>query len=152
MTRPEWETCCCGPRAGRRSVASKGYEIELRFIEVETRFSKPSSTGRATLTVRVPKIDFMRWHLYGFAFSLALTALTIGLFFTVGLNYGIDFTGGTLIEVRTTNGPADLAAMRSKLDSLNLGEASLQAFNSPGDCSSSLSASSSRSLRFSRRW
>jgi preprotein translocase subunit SecF len=77
---------------------------------------------------RVPKIDFMRWHLYGFAFSLALTALTIGLFFTVGLNYGIDFTGGTLIEVRATTGPADLAAMRAKLDALHVGEPSLQGY------------------------
>jgi preprotein translocase subunit SecF len=82
---------------------------------------------------RVPKIDFMRWHLFGFAFSLALTGLTIGLFFTVGLNYGIDFVGGTLIEAKTTNGPADLAAMRSKLDSLNLGDASLQQFGNPDD-------------------
>jgi preprotein translocase SecF subunit len=77
---------------------------------------------------RVPKIDFMRWHLFGFAFSLALTALTIGLFFTVGLNYGIDFTGGTLIEVRATTGPADLAAMRAKLDALHVGEPSLQGY------------------------
>jgi preprotein translocase subunit SecF len=77
---------------------------------------------------RVPKIDFMRWHLYGFAFSLALTALTIGLFLTVGLNYGIDFTGGTLIEVRVTSGPADLAAMRAKLDALKIGEPSLQGY------------------------
>ena len=77
---------------------------------------------------RVPKIDFMRWHRFGFAFSLALTALTIGLFFTVGLNYGIDFTGGTLIEVRATTGPADLAAMRAKLDALHVGEPSLQGY------------------------
>ena len=82
---------------------------------------------------RVPKIDFMRWHLFGFAFSLALTALTVGLFFTVGLNYGIDFVGGTLIEARTTSGPADLGAMRAKLDGLHLGDASLQQFGSPND-------------------
>ncbi|HLY46473.1 MAG TPA: protein translocase subunit SecF [Stellaceae bacterium] len=82
---------------------------------------------------RVPQIDFMRWHLFGFAFSLALTALTIGLFFTVGLNYGIDFVGGTLIEARTTTGPADLGAMRAKLDALHLGDASLQQFGSPDD-------------------
>ena len=75
---------------------------------------------------RVWKIDFMRWHLPGFAFSLVLTALTIGAFLTVGLNYGIDFVGGTLIEARTTTGPADLAAMRAKLNALNLGDASLQ--------------------------
>jgi preprotein translocase subunit SecF len=83
---------------------------------------------------RVPRIDFMRWHLFGFVFSIGLTALTVGLFVTVGLNYGIDFVGGTLIEAKTTNGPADLAAMRSKLDALHLGEVSLQSFNSPGDC------------------
>jgi preprotein translocase subunit SecF len=82
---------------------------------------------------RVPKIDFMRWHVFGFAFSLALTALTVGLFFTAGLNYGIDFVGGTLIEARTTAGPADLAAMRAKLDALKLGDASLQQFGSPND-------------------
>ena len=82
---------------------------------------------------RVPRIDFMRWHLLGFAFSLTLTALTIGLFLTVGLNYGIDFVGGTLIEAKTTTGPADLAAMRAKLDSLHIGDASLQTFGGPDD-------------------
>jgi preprotein translocase subunit SecF len=79
------------------------------------------------------KIDFMRWHLPAFAFSLVLTALTIGAFLTVGLNYGIDFVGGTLIEARTTKGPADLAEMRAKINALNLGEASLQQFGSPND-------------------
>ena len=53
------------------------------------------------------------------------------LFLTVGLNYGIDFTGGTLIEVRVTTGPADLAEMRAKLDALHLGEPSLQAIRQP---------------------
>jgi preprotein translocase subunit SecF len=77
---------------------------------------------------RVPKIDFMRWHIFGLAFSLALTAVTVGLFVSKGLNYGIDFTGGTLIEVRTTNAPADLAAMRAKLDALKIGEPSLQGY------------------------
>src|SRR5260370_41514460 len=87
---------------------------------------------RPLIVIRhVPKIDFMRWHLFGFAFSLALTALTIGLFLTVGLNYGIDFVGGTLIDARTTTGPADLAAMRAKLHGLHLGEADLQQFGSP---------------------
>jgi preprotein translocase subunit SecF len=89
---------------------------------------------RPLIVIRhVPKIDFMRWHLFGFAFSLALTALTVALFFTVGLNYGIDFVGGTLIEARTTSGPADLGAMRAKLDGLHLGDASLQQFGSPND-------------------
>ena len=82
---------------------------------------------------RVPKIDFMRWRFFGFAFSLLLTAATVGLFSTVGLNYGIDFVGGTMIEAKTTTGPADLGAMRAKLDSLHLGQASLQQFGAPDD-------------------
>ena len=47
---------------------------------------------------RTPKIDFMAWHKAGFALSLLLTLSSIVLFLTVGLNYGIDFVGGTLIE------------------------------------------------------
>ena len=82
---------------------------------------------------RVPRIDFMRWHYYGLAFSVLLSVLTIVLFVTQGLNYGIDFIGGTLIEARTTNGPADLATMRGTLDSLHLGEASLQTFGAPDE-------------------
>src|SRR6266446_742361 len=82
---------------------------------------------------RTPKIDFMAWHKLGFAFSVLLTLSSIVLFLTVGLNYGIDFIGGTLIEVRVTSGPADLADMRKKLDALHIGEASLQGFGPPTD-------------------
>ncbi len=81
---------------------------------------------------RVPKIDFMRWHLFGFAFSILLSAVSIGLFATIGLNYGIDFKGGTLLEAKT-QGPADLAAMRAKLDALHIGDASLQGFGAPDE-------------------
>jgi preprotein translocase SecF subunit len=89
---------------------------------------------RPLIVIRhVPKIDFMRWRFFGFAFSLVLTAATIGLFFSVGLNYGIDFVGGTMIEARSTTGPADLAKMRAELDGLHLGAASLQTFGSPDD-------------------
>jgi len=82
---------------------------------------------------RTPKIDFMAWHKVGFALSLLLTLSSIMLFATVGLNYGIDFIGGTLIEVRSTTGPANLADMRQKLDALHLGEPSLQGFGPPTD-------------------
>src|SRR5436189_5891759 len=82
---------------------------------------------------RTPKIDFMAWHKLGFALSLLFTLSSIVLFLTVGLNYGIDFVGGTLIEVRSTSGPANLAEMRQKLDALHIGEASLQGFGPPTD-------------------
>jgi preprotein translocase subunit SecF len=82
---------------------------------------------------RVPKIDFMRWHLFGFAFSILLGLVSVGLFLTIGLNLGIDFKGGLLIEARVTPGPADLATMRAKIDALHIGEASLQGFGTPND-------------------
>jgi preprotein translocase SecF subunit len=95
---------------------------------------------RPLIVIRhVPQIDFMRWHYFGLAFSVALSVLTIVLFLTQGLNYGIDFTGGTLIEVRTTDGPANLATIRAKIDALNLGEPSLQGYvdKTTGECATS---------------
>ena len=89
---------------------------------------------RPLIAIRhTPKIDFMAWHKLGFALSLLLTLASIVLFSTVGLNYGIDFKGGTLIEVRSSAGPADLGEMRQKLDALHLGEPSLQGFGPPTD-------------------
>jgi preprotein translocase subunit SecF len=80
-----------------------------------------------------PKIDFMRYHKVGFALSILLTVISVGSFFGFGLNYGIDFVGGVLIEARSTSGPANLADMRQKIDALHLGENSLQGFGSPSD-------------------
>src|SRR6266851_2737490 len=82
---------------------------------------------------KTPSIDFMRLHKAGFALSILLTILSVGSFLTVGLNYGIDFVGGVLVEARLKSGPADLADMRQKIDALHLGETSLQGFGSPND-------------------
>jgi len=53
------------------------------------------------------------------------------LYFTHGLNFGIDFIGGTLIEVQSKAGPADIAKMRTTLNELGLGEVQLQEFGGP---------------------
>ncbi|HYM04328.1 MAG TPA: protein translocase subunit SecF [Stellaceae bacterium] len=82
---------------------------------------------------RIPNIDFMGLHKAGFALSLLLTVGSIVAFLVQGLNYGIDFSGGTVIEVRSTSGPADLAKMRTTLDGIGIGEVALQNFGSPDD-------------------
>ena len=77
------------------------------------------------------KFDFIRFRRISFPLSAALSILAVILYFVHGLNFGIDFRGGTLMEVQSKSGPADLAGMRSTLNGLELGEVQLQEFGSP---------------------
>ena len=79
------------------------------------------------------RYPFMRWRRISFPFSALLSIIAVVLFFTVGLNFGIDFRGGTLIEVQAKGGPADLAGMRTVLGGLGLGDVQLQEFGGPTD-------------------
>lgn len=75
--------------------------------------------------------DFTQFRRISFPISAALSILAIVLFFTHGLNLGIDFRGGSLLEVRAKSGTADIAAMRGTLATLGLGEVQLQQFGGP---------------------
>ena len=77
------------------------------------------------------KFDFMRFRRISFPMSACLSILAISLYFFHGLNFGIDFKGGTLIEVQSKSGAADLAKMRGALSALGLGEVQLQQFGAP---------------------
>jgi preprotein translocase subunit SecF len=79
------------------------------------------------------KFDFMRFRRISFPISALLSIIAISLYFFHGLNFGIDFKGGTLMEVQSKSGPADLAAMRTTLGGLGLGEVQLQQFGAPTD-------------------
>jgi preprotein translocase subunit SecF len=79
------------------------------------------------------KFDFMRFRRISFPVSAILSVLAIVAYFTFGLNFGIDFIGGTLLEVQTKSGPADLAQIRTTLNALNLGDVQLQQFGGPSD-------------------
>src|SRR5689334_8883235 len=77
------------------------------------------------------KFHFMDFRRFSFPMSAVLSIVAIFLFFHPGLNLGIDFIGGTLIELQTKSGPADLAKMRTTLTALNLGDVQLQSFGAP---------------------
>ena len=63
--------------------------------------------------------------------SIILFILSI-IFITIkGLNYGIDFKGGTLIELRSLN--ADVSSIRSSLNDMNLGDVNVKKFGKEGD-------------------
>ncbi|MGY4479091.1 protein translocase subunit SecF [Bradyrhizobium sp. USDA 3364] len=96
-------------------VAALGLLPSLRIVPDDTHF------------------DFTRFRRISFPISALLSIFAITLFFTHGLNFGIDFKGGTLLEVRSKSSTADIAAMRTTLNGLGLGEVQLQQFGGPAE-------------------
>ncbi len=80
-------------------------------------------------------IRFMAVRKYNFGAAMLISVASLVGFATVGMNLGIDFKGGSIIEVQARNGTADLSDIRERLSQLNLGEIQAQGF---GDASSAL--------------
>ena len=91
---------------------------KLKTLEIEPLF-------RLKLIPDGTAIPFMRARFMGLAFSALLSLTSLALFVTPGLNYGVDFKGGIQLDV-AAEAPLDVAAIRAKLDALNLGEVKLQ--------------------------
>lgn len=78
-------------------------------------------------------LNFVRLRFITFGLSTVLALLSVGLLMTKGLNYGIDFTGGTLMEIKVSSQSPDLGDLRSTLNTLDLGAISIQEFGAPDD-------------------
>ena len=79
------------------------------------------------------KFPFMRFRRVSYPFSALLSIIAVVLFINLGMNFGIDFSGGTLIELRAKNGAADLAKLRSLAEHMDVGGVEVQGFGGPSD-------------------
>ena len=66
---------------------------------------------------------------------LSISLVTISLLFLIfkGLNFGIDFKGGTLIELRTSDNKINISSLRDNLNQMNLGDVSIKNFGNEKD-------------------
>ncbi|MBM0103392.1 protein translocase subunit SecD [Steroidobacter sp. S1-65] len=72
-----------------------------------------------------PRFQFMRARFIGIGVSLVLSAASVALFIKPGLNYGVDFTGGTIIEASAPS-TMHIGELRTALEHADLGEVTLQ--------------------------
>jgi preprotein translocase subunit SecF len=79
------------------------------------------------------KFPFMRFRRVSYPFSAVMSIVSVVLFLTLGMNFGIDFSGGTLIELRAQSGVADIANLRNIAEHMNVGDVEVQGFGQPSD-------------------
>lgn len=87
--------------------------FRLRFIPDDTKFG------------------FMQFRAVSFPFSALLSVLTIIVFFAIGVNFGIDFKGGTLVELQAKGTSANISQVREKSNALGFGSVEVAEFGSP---------------------
>ncbi len=87
--------------------------FRLRFIPDDTKF------------------PFMGFRAVSFPLSALLSLVTVLLFFSVGMNFGIDFKGGTLVELQANGDRANISDVRAKANALGFGSVEVAEFGSP---------------------
>lgn len=78
------------------------------------------------------RIKFVRRRVFSFPFSALVSVATAVLLLVWGLHFGIDFTGGTLIEMQARNGQANVSLVRQGANAISVGEVEVQEFGSGG--------------------
>ena len=125
----------------------KGFAVTLAIGIVTTVFSAFTLTRwlialwlRKARPTQIPvgifkfpdntNISFMRMRRYAFTLSTLLTIAAVSLFMTKEMNYGIDFRGGSILEIQSKAPQADAGDVRQRLSELNLGDVQVQEFGS----------------------
>jgi len=111
------------------------YTLTRWMISLWLRRARPTElpAGLVIYLPAKPTIRFMRLRVYAFIFSVVVSIAATASFLTVDMNYGIDFRGGSSIEVKALQGNADVASVRAALEELNLGEVQVQEFGNPSE-------------------
>ena len=84
------------------------------------------------LVPSTPDFKFVRYNRRAFVFSSVLIIGSLLAFLMQGLNFGIDFKGGILVEI-SSGEPVDIAGLRGRMQTLDLGEVQIQQFGTPTD-------------------
>jgi len=79
------------------------------------------------------KFGFMRFRRVSYPFSAVMSIVSVVVFLLHGMNFGIDFSGGTLLELRAKSGIADVATLRSTTEKMDVGAVEVQGFGTPAD-------------------
>ncbi len=79
-----------------------------------------------------PDFKFVRYNRRAFVLSSVLIIGSLLAFLMQGLNFGIDFKGGILVEISSSE-PVDIAGLRGRMQTLDLGEVQIQQFGTPTD-------------------
>src|SRR5262245_60384016 len=77
------------------------------------------------------RLPFMRFKGVCLALSIVAMLLSLALIWERGFNYGVDFRGGSMLEVQSKDGPADIAKLRDTLGRLGIGTPQIQGFGTP---------------------
>jgi SecD/SecF fusion protein len=80
-----------------------------------------------------PSLPFMKLRNWAFALSGIVSIAIIAMMFVKDFNYGVDFKGGSMIEIQAKSHQADAADVRSRLEQLNLGDVQVQEFGTEGE-------------------
>lgn len=108
------------------------FTLTRLLVSVWVQRSKPKEVPDALLKL-VPyntKIAFMKLRSLTLGFSALSSIAAIALFLIIGMNFGIDFKGGTMVEMQSSEGAIDLDDVYSRLDELNIGDVKIERFKS----------------------